>query len=75
LASQAQARIPVKLHKQVSLIRTTEAVLAEELLARKSLARLIAGRLSETVLLVHSGEEEAVLDELSRMGHTPRVVR
>ncbi len=68
-------RIPVKLHKQVALIRTADPILAEELLARKTLARLIAGRLSETVLLVRSEEEDAVLDELRRMGHTPRVVR
>ncbi len=68
-------RIPIKLHKQVSLIRTTEPVLTEELLARKTLARMIAGRLSETVLLVRSEEEDGVLDELRRMGHTPRVVR
>ncbi len=68
-------RIPVKLHKQVTLIRTADPILAEELLARKTLARLVAGRLSETVLLVRSEEEDAILDELRRMGHTPRVVR
>jgi hypothetical protein len=49
--------------------------LAEELLVRKSLARMIVGRLSETVLLVRAEEEEAILQELRRMGHTPRVVR
>lgn len=69
------ARMPIKLHKQVALIRTSEPVLAEELLARKTLARLIAGRLSDTVLLVRVEEEEGVLDELRRMGHTPRIVR
>ncbi len=68
-------RIPVKLHKNVSLIRTAEPLLAEELLARKNLARLLAGRLSETVLLVRAEEEDAVLEELRRMGHTPRVIR
>jgi hypothetical protein len=68
-------RIPVKLHKQVSLIRTVDPILAEELLARKTLARMVVGRLSETVLLVHAEEEEALLEELRRMGHTPRVVR
>ena len=72
---QPLARIPVKLHRQVSLIRTSEPILAEELLARKTLARLLAGRLSETVLLVRPEEEDAVLDELRRMGHTPRIVR
>jgi hypothetical protein len=70
-----QLRIPVKLHKQVSLIRTTDPLLAEELMARKTLARMVVGRLSETVLLVHAEEEEALLEELRRMGHTPRVVR
>jgi hypothetical protein len=69
------ARIPVKLHKQVALIRTTDPVLTEELLARKSLARMVVGRLSETVLLVRPEEEENLLEELRRMGHTPRVVR
>jgi hypothetical protein len=49
--------------------------MTEELLARKSLARLVAGRLSDTVLLVRPEEEEAILDELRKMGHTPRVVR
>ncbi len=72
---QPLARIPVKLHKNVILIRTSEPILVEELLARKNLAKLVAGRLSETVLLVRPEEEEAVLDELRRMGHTPRVVR
>jgi hypothetical protein len=73
--SQSQARIPIKLHKHVALIRTSEPLVAEELLARKSLARLLAGRLSDTVLLVRPEDEESLLDELRRMGHTPRVVR
>ncbi len=68
-------RIPIKLHKQVTLIRTSDPILIEEFLARKTLARLVAGRLSDTVLLVRSEEEDAILDELRRMGHTPRVVR
>ena len=41
--SRAPSRIPVKLHKNVTLIRTAEPVLAEELLARKTLARLVLG--------------------------------
>ncbi len=69
------ARIPVKLHKNVALLRTSEPVLAEELLARKALSRWVLGRLSETVLLVQPDQSEAVIDELRRMGHTPRVVR
>ena len=73
--SAMPARIAVKLHKQVALIRTADPLLAEELLARKTLARMIVGRLSETVLLVRAEDEEAILEELRRMGHTPRVVR
>lgn len=68
-------RIPVKLHKQVSLVRTSDPLVAEELLVRKALARMVLGRLSETVLLVRREEEENLLEELRRMGHTPRVVR
>jgi hypothetical protein len=72
---QPAARIPVKLHKNVALIRTSEPLVAEELLARRSLARLVVGRLSDTVLLVRMEDEESLLEELRRMGHTPRVVR
>ena len=72
---QPPARIPVKLHRNVSLIRTSDPLVAEELLARKALARLVVGRLSESVLLVRPEDEDALLEELRRMGHTPRVVR
>jgi hypothetical protein len=68
-------RISVKLHKNVPLIRTAEPVLAEELLARKQLARWVVGRLSDTVLLVQPDESEGVAEELRRLGHTPRIVR
>jgi hypothetical protein len=63
------------MHRNVSLIQTADALLAEELLARKGLAALIAGRLTETVLLVRAHEDGAVIDELRRMGQTPRVLR
>lgn len=69
------ARIPVKLHKQVTLVRTAEGVVTEELLARKGIARLVVGRLSDTVLLVRPEDEDVLLEELRRTGHTPRVVR
>lgn len=67
------ARIPVKLHRRVCLIYTEDAVLAEEVLARKKLAADIVGRLTERVLLVRSGRVDAVVQELQRMGHTPQV--
>ncbi len=68
------ARLPAKLHRRVCLVLTEDAVLAEELLARKKLASEVAGRLSEKVLLIRPGRLDAVLDELRKMGHTPQVV-
>lgn len=75
MSGAASLRLPVKLHKHVTLIQTADPLVTEELLARKPLSRLITGRLSETVLLVHPEEEESVLEELRRMGHTPRIIR
>ena len=70
----AGARIPVKLHRRVCLVMTEDAVLAEELLARRKMAQDIVGRLTERVLLVRPGRVEAVVEELKKMGHTPQVV-
>jgi hypothetical protein len=72
---RSASRVPVKLHKNVALVRTTDPVLAQELLSRKTLARWVLGRLSETVLLVQADQSDTVIEELRRMGHTPRVVR
>lgn len=69
-----KARIPVKLHRRVCLVQTEDAVLAEELLARKKLAVDIVGRLTDRVLLVRPGRVEAVVQELQTMGHTPAVI-
>lgn len=71
----AGARIPVKLHRRVCLIQTEDAVLAEELLARKKLAQDLVGRLTDRVLLVRPGRVEAVVQELQKMGHTPQVIQ
>lgn len=70
----ANARLPAKLHRRVCLVLTEDAVLAEELLARKKLAAEVVGRLSDRALLVRPGRVDAVLDELTKMGHTPQVV-
>jgi hypothetical protein len=66
-------RISVKLHRRVCLIYTEDAVLAEEVLARKKLAQDVVGRLTERVLLVRPGRVDAVVQELQKMGHTPQV--
>jgi len=70
----AGGRIPVKLHRRVCLVLTEDAVLAEELLARKKLAQEVVGRLTDRALLVRPGRIEAVVSELQKMGHTPQVV-
>ena len=62
------ARIPVKLHRRVCLVLTEDALLAEEILARKKLASDISGRLTNEVLLVRTGRLESVVAELQRMG-------
>ena len=68
------ARLSAKLHRKVCLVLTEDAVLAEELLARKRLGDQIVGRLSERALLVRPGQLDVILDELKKMGHTPQVV-
>lgn len=68
------ARLPAKLHRRVCLVLTEDAVLAEELLARKKLSAEVLGRLNERALLLRPGRVEAVLDELRKMGHTPQVI-
>ena len=70
----ANAKIPVKVHRNVSLIRTNEPILADELLARPKLGRLVVGRLVGDVLLIRAGKMQEVLSELKKMGHTPQVV-
>jgi hypothetical protein len=55
-------------------VMTEDAMLAEEILARKKLAQDLAGRLTDCALLVRPGRVEAVVGELQKMGHTPRLV-
>jgi hypothetical protein len=74
MIEKAATRIPVKLHKNVALIQTEDAVLAEELLAHKKLASDIIGRLSDRILLIRVGRVESVVQELRKMGHTPQVL-
>src|SRR2546421_12869522 len=69
----AIGRISAKQHRRVCLVQTEDAVLAEELLARKKLAQDVVGRLTDRVLLIRPGRAEAVLAELQKMGHTPQV--
>jgi hypothetical protein len=73
-AKTSGIRIPMKLHRRVCLVKTEDAVLAEELLANRKLSVDIVGRLSESVLLIRPGKVDAVIQELQKMGHTPQVL-
>ena len=68
------SRFAVKLHRRVCLVWTEDALLAEEILARKKLVPEIAGRLTDQILLIRPGRVEAVVAELQALGQTPRVV-
>lgn len=70
----ANAKIPVKVHRNVSLVRTSEAVLAEELLARPRLSRLIVGRLAPDVMLIRANGVREAIEEIRKLGHTPQVI-
>ena len=74
MSENEQTRIAVKLHRNVALVQTEDAVLAEELLAHRKPAHDIVGRLSDRALLIRAGRVEAVVQELQRMGHTPQVL-
>jgi hypothetical protein len=74
-AQTGHTRIPVKLHRNVSLVKVNDTHLAEELLARRKLAGLLAGRLTDNVLLVRPGQESAVIEELRKIGQSPQVIR
>ena len=71
---QPQPRLAAKLHRRVCIVLTEDAVLTEELLARKKLAADILGRLADRALLVRPGRVDGVLEELRKMGQTPQVV-
>ena len=62
------ARIPVKLHRRVCLVVTEDAVLAEELLARKKLAQDLVGRLTDRV------RAQALQLESTAIGYQPDLV-
>ena len=67
-------RLSAKLHRRVCFVLTDNAMLAEEMLARKKLSAEVAGRLSDRVLLIRSGRLSVVLDEMKKMGHSPQII-
>ncbi len=72
-ARSAKARIPAKRHRNVSLVKTSDPLVAEEILARPKLSKWIIGRLSPDILLIQPGHAEEVIEELRKIGHTPKI--
>jgi hypothetical protein len=62
------------LHTNLTLIEVAEPLLLEELRADRRLAPLLVAQLSDRVVIVKPGEEEAVMRALLRAGHTPKVI-
>lgn len=67
-------RLPIKLHRNVCLVLTEDAILAEELLARRKISQEVVGRISDRVLLIRPGKVPAVIEELKKLGHTPQIL-
>jgi hypothetical protein len=62
------------LHTNVTLIEVADPLLLEELRADRRLAPLLVAQLSDRVVIVKPGAEEAVMRALLKSGHTPKVI-
>jgi hypothetical protein len=62
------------LHTNLTLIEVTDPLLLEELRADRRLAPLLIAQLSDHVVIVKPGSEEAVMRALLKGGHTPKVI-
>ena len=62
------------LHTNLTLIEVADPLLLEELRADRRLAPLLVAQLSDRVVLVKPGDEEAVMRALLKAGHTPKVI-
>jgi hypothetical protein len=69
------ANTPPTLHLGLTLLEVTEPHLLEDLRRDRRLGALIEGQLSPTVAVVRPGGEEALVQQLRRLGHFPRLLR
>jgi hypothetical protein len=70
----AARRIPVKIHRNVSLIRCADPATALEVASLKSLADHILGRLDDRTLLVRPESVKTVVEELRKAELHPRLM-
>jgi len=62
------------LHTNLTLIEVADPLLLEELRADRRLAPLLVAQLSDRVVIVKPGDEEAIMRALLKAGHTPKVI-
>jgi len=67
-------RIPVKIHRNVSLIRCADSATALEVASLKAMSDSLLGRLDERTLLVRHGDVKTVVEELRKAELHPRVI-
>lgn len=70
---KSSALLPV-LHENLPLLEVADAVLLDMLMADAQARKLILARLSERVAIVTPGGFDALLVNLRRLGHTPKVL-
>jgi hypothetical protein len=69
-----QKRIPVKIHRNVCLIRCADASTALEITSRKTLSEHLLGQLDDRTILVRHDRLQVVLEELQKSELHPRLV-
>jgi len=62
------------LHTNLTVIEVADPLLLEELRADRRLAPLLVAPLSDRVVIVKPGDEEAIMRALLKAGHTPKVI-
>ena len=65
--------MPVKVHRNVTLVEVDEPILLMELRAAIGLEDHVLEQISETLVVVEEQKLEALLDELVKRGYAPRV--
>ena len=61
------------LHQNLPMIETADRLQLDTLIANPSTARYILVRLSDTLAAVAPGQFDALLTQLRKLGHIPRV--
>lgn len=69
----ADPESPVVLHKNLTVLTTTDPLLLREIKADKKIGPLLIAELSETTVILAPGSEDAVTRQLLKSGHLPQI--